>query len=371
MSRRVFAVVLDSFGVGALPDAEAYGDAGSNTYLHILQSAAPDLKNLRALGLNNLPGIGGGVPRPCGRYGRLRELSRGKDTTTGHWELMGLTLRDPFPTFPNGFPQNLLDAFRAETGLSVLGNKTASGTAIIQELGDAHIKTGSPIVYTSADSVLQVAAHESIYPPEKLYELCRIFRRLCTGTLGVGRIIARPFIGSSGRYSRTENRRDFSLEPTGETVLDRLCARGLDVLGVGKIQDIFAGRSITESFASHNNDEGIRALLSLLDEDFRGLCFVNLVDFDSLYGHRRDPVGYASALERFDAALPEVFAKLRPDDLLLITADHGCDPCFKGTDHTREWVPLLLYGTKLSPLPLGDRLSLSVAGETVENWLKK
>lgn len=369
MAKRVFMIVLDSLGVGALPDASAYGDEGANTLLHVWQRCAPTLPNLRGLGLCNLPGLAGGVPKPQAQYGRLRELSAGKDTTTGHWELLGLVLDKPFPTFPDGFPSELCRLLERETGLRFLGNRPASGTAILEELGAEHLRTGRPILYTSADSVLQLAAHVSLFPPEKLYRLCRQVRGLCQGPYGVGRVIARPFSGEPGAFVRTADRRDFSLEPPKPTLLDELCERGLDVLGVGKISDIFAGRGLCESHPTHSNQEGMERLLALARRPFHGLCLANLVDFDMLYGHRRDAAGYSLALEAFDAFLPGLLERLGPEDLLLLTGDHGCDPCHAGTDHTREWVPLLLWSRTLAPRPLGDRLGLHGAARAIEAWL--
>ena len=347
--KRAVVVVLDSLGVGALPDAADFGDAGSHTLLHILENV-PDLAipHLRALGLCRLLGQSDDV-LPAAGWARLAERSRGKDTTTGHWELAGLALDKPFPTFPHGFPPDFLDRFSKAVGRPLLGNCTASGTEIIQRLGEESVRRGALIVYTSADSVFQIAAHEDVVPPQTLYAVCRTARAMLTGDLAVGRVIARPFVGAPGAYVRTANRRDFSLAPTGPTMLDALKDAGRDVLSVGKICDIFAGRGITESFLTHGNAEGEEALLTLLARDFSGLLFVNLVDFDMLYGHRRDAQGYARALEHFDRTLGRALALLRPGDLFAVTGDHGCDPTFRGTDHTREYVPLLLLGG-----PTGD-----------------
>ena len=342
--KRAIVVVLDSLGVGALPDAAQFGDEGSHTLLHIL-ARMPDLEvpNLRSLGLFHLLNARDAVLPQAG-WGKMAERSRGKDTTTGHWELSGLVLDKPFPTFPHGFPQEFLDRFSQAVGRPILGNCTASGTEIIQRLGDEAVRKGALIVYTSADSVFQIAAHEGVVPLEELYEICRTARRMLVGDLAVGRVIARPFVGENGHYTRTANRHDFSLEPTGPTMLDAIQAAGKDVLSVGKIYDIFAGRGITESFFTHSNAEGEEQLLSLLARDFSGLLFVNLVDFDMLYGHRRDIEGYGHALEHFDKTLGSALALLREGDLLAVTGDHGCDPSFRGTDHTREYVPLLLHG---------------------------
>lgn len=354
---RAIVVVLDSLGVGELPDAAQFGDAGCHTLLHIL-ARMPDLAlpNLRSLGLLRLLGAQDAVLPQAG-WGKMAERSRGKDTTTGHWELSGLVLDKPFPTFPHGFPDAFLERFSQAVGRPCIGNCTASGTEIIQRLGDEAVRRGALIVYTSADSVFQVAAHEEVVPLSELYAICQTARGMLTGDLAVGRVIARPFVGGQGQYVRTANRRDFSLEPTGRTMLDALQAAGRDVLAVGKISDIFAGRGITESFPTHGNEEGERALLDLLERDFSGLLFVNLVDFDMLYGHRRDAEGYGRALEHFDRTLGEALRRLRPGDLLAVTGDHGCDPTFRGTDHTREYVPLLLHGGATGDL--GVRTSFS------------
>ena len=360
---RAIVVVLDSLGVGELPDAAQFGDAGCHTLLHIL-ARMPDLAlpNLRSLGLLRLLGAQDAVLPQAG-WGKMAERSRGKDTTTGHWELSGLVLDKPFPTFPHGFPDAFLERFSQAVGRPCIGNCTASGTEIIQRLGDEAVRRGALIVYTSADSVFQVAAHEEVVPLSELYAICQTARGMLTGDLAVGRVIARPFVGGQGKYVRTANRRDFSLEPTGRTMLDALQAAGRDVLAVGKISDIFAGRGITESFPTHGNEEGERALLDLLERDFSGLLFVNLVDFDMLYGHRRDAEGYGRALEHFDRTLGEALRRLRPGDLLAVTGDHGCDPTFRGTDHAREYVPLLLHGGATGDL--GVRTSFSDLAATV------
>ena len=360
---RAVVVVLDSLGVGELPDAAQFGDAGCHTLLHIL-ARMPDLAlpNLRSLGLLRLLGAQDAV-LPRAGWGKMAERSRGKDTTTGHWELSGLVLDKPFPTFPHGFPAAFLERFSQAVGRPCIGNCTASGTEIIQRLGDEAVRRGALIVYTSADSVFQVAAHEEVVPLSELYAICQTARGMLTGDLAVGRVIARPFVGGQGKYVRTANRRDFSLEPAGRTMLDALQAAGRDVLAVGKISDIFAGRGITESFPTHGNEEGERALLDLLERDFSGLLFVNLVDFDMLDGHRRDAEGYGRALEHFDRTLGEALRRLRPGDLLAVTGDHGCDPTFRGTDHTREYVPLLLHGGATGDL--GVRTSFSDLAATV------
>jgi len=341
---RTTVIVLDSVGIGALPDAEGYGDAGANTLGHLAERRGLALPHLASLGLGNIAPLKTVPPveRPRAYYAKMAERSVGKDTLTGHWELMGLWVRRAFRTFPDGFPEDLIRRFAEATGRGVLGNKVASGTAIIEELGEEHMRTGAWIVYTSADSVFQIAAHEEVVPLEELYRACEIARRL---TLEepylVGRVIARPFRGKPGSFVRTANRRDYAVEPFAPTLLDALRDAGFDVWAVGKIEDIFAGRGITRSRRTGSNEEGVETTLARLEEDFTGLLFVNLVDFDSRYGHRRDPEGYARALEAFDARVPDLLARLRPGDLLVITADHGNDPYHEGTDHTREYVPLL------------------------------
>ena len=351
MEKRAIVIVLDSLGIGALPDAAAFGDEGSNTLGHILERM-PELRipNLRALGLGRLMGAQDAVREDAG-YGKMRERSRGKDTTTGHWEMSGVILDRPFPTFPHGFPEEFLRQFSKRVGRPVIGNCTASGTEIIQRLGRQAVEEKALIVYTSADSVFQIAAHEEVVPVEELYEICRTARGMLTGEMAVGRVIARPFVGQDGQYVRTANRRDFSLEPTGRTMLDAVKEAGLSVLSVGKIYDIFAGRGVTQAHLTHGNAEGERKTLELMAADFSGLLFVNLVDFDMLYGHRRDVAGYGHALEHFDETLGQLLAMLRPQDLLIVTGDHGCDPAFTGTDHTREYVPVLMAGGARGPLP--------------------
>lgn len=344
MEQRAIVIVLDSLGVGALPDAAAFGDEGSNTLKHILERM-PGLRvpNLRALGLGRLMGAQDAVRADAG-YGKMRERSCGKDTTTGHWEMSGVILDKPFPTFPYGFPKAFLDEFSARTRRPVIGNCTASGTEIIQRLGKQAVEEGALIVYTSADSVFQIAAHEEVVSVEELYGICRTAREMLSGELAVGRVIARPFIGREGQYVRTANRRDFSLEPTGRTMLDAVQEAGMSVLSVGKIFDIFAGRGVTQAHLTHGNAEGERKTLELAQTNFAGLLYVNLVDFDMLYGHRRDVEGYGHALEHFDETLGQLLEMLRPHDLLIVTGDHGCDPAFSGTDHTREYVPVLMVG---------------------------
>ena len=343
--KRVFLIVLDSVGAGALPDAANYGDAGANTLGHIIEKMQPALPNMQRMGLGLIPGVGGPVPAQVeGAFGRAREVSAGKDTTTGHWEITGLKLETAFPTYPNGFPPEVIEAFEKAVGTKTLGNYPASGTAILDELGEEHIKTGYPIVYTSADSVFQIACHEDVYAPEKLYEMCRAARAILQGPHAVGRVIARPFTGTGkGAFVRTPRRRDFSLEPTGSTVLNALKDRGVFTMGIGKIEDIFCMSGLAESDHAAGNPACVDALMKVMARDFTGLVFVNLVDFDSIYGHRRDVAGYAQALEYFDRRLNEIKAAMREDDLLILTADHGCDPAHSGTDHTREYIPILAW----------------------------
>lgn len=372
MAERVFLVVLDSFGVGAAPDAADFGDAGADTLRSIVQSDKFRCPNLARLGLFNLDGVHllPADPAPIGSFARLRERSRGKDTTIGHWELAGVESPRPLPTYPNGFPPQLIEAFSRRTGRGVLCNKPYSGTQALRDFGEEHLRTGALIVYTSADSVFQVAAHESVVPAEALYEYCRAAREMLTGENAVGRVIARPFEGTCAEnFRRTSRRHDFSLPPPGKTLLDRVAEAGMDVLAVGKIRDIFAGRGVTESFPTAGNGEGQQKLLELAKRDFHGLAFVNLVDFDMLYGHRRNIDGYAAAATDFDRTLGRLLPLLGPGDLLMITADHGCDPGFlRSTDHTREYVPLLLYGAKPG-VNLGTVDGFGAAGATACAWL--
>ena len=366
--KRVFMIVLDSLGVGALPDAAAYGDAGANTLGHILEQVPAQLPNMAAMGLGGLLGIQYPVPlNGAGAYGRAAEISAGKDTTTGHWELMGLTLPRPFPTYPNGFPQEVLAAFEQAIGRKALGNYAASGTAILDELGEEHMKTGRPIVYTSADSVFQIACHEDAVPVEILYEWCKIAREILQGEHGVGRVIARPFTGSGkGHFERTARRRDFSLLPIGPTLLDVMSENGLFTMGIGKIEDIFCMRGLAESDHAAGNRACVEALLQVMTRDFTGLVLVNLVDFDMAYGHRRDVPGYAAALEDFDRHLPDIQRMMEAGDLLILTADHGCDPSYSGTDHTREYVPILVWAKGMEGLKdLGTRGSFGDMAATV------
>lgn len=370
MAKRVFLIVLDSFGIGAEPDAAQFGDAGTNTLAAI--AAHPNFKgeHLAELGLFNLDGVHCGTPckAPSGSFARLREASAGKDTTIGHWEIAGLLSAQPLPTFPDGFPQDLLDAFTAKTGYKVICNKPYSGTEVIRDYGEEHARTGALIVYTSADSVFQIAANEAIVPVEKLYEICAQARELLVGKYGVGRVIARPFVGDCAEnFTRTPRRHDYSLVPPRDTMLDALQAAGKATIGVGKIYDIFAGKGIGETIRTSGNTEGLKVTLELADRDFEGLAFVNLVDFDMLYGHRRDVAGYAAAAAEFNDWLPSFRAKMRPGDVLMVTADHGCDPSYtKTTDHTREYVPLLICGDEIREgVNLHTRYSFATIADTV------
>ena len=370
---RVVLIVLDSLGVGALPDAAQYGDSGSNTLAHVAEAVGGlALPNLETLGLGHI-GDFAGVRRmgePDGCFGRMAELSKGKDTTTGHWEMAGLVLDQSFPTYPMGFPPDVIEAFQQAIGRKVLGNKAASGTEIIKELGEEHLRTGFPIVYTSADSVFQIAAHEQVIPVERLYHMCREARRLLRPPHQVARVIARPFTGEPGSFQRTEERRDFSLDPPGQMLLDLLKQAGHPVVGIGKIDDLFKGRGLTRVIHAGNNEESMDETVRILSLVPRGLVFVNLVDFDMLYGHRNDAAGYARALESFDAWLPELLSAMRQGDLLCMTADHGNDPTMPGTDHTREYVPLLAYGPRLARgVNLGTRCTFADLGQTIADAL--
>ena len=368
MSKKAILIVLDSVGIGALEDAAAYGDAGADTLGHIINTCHPNLPNLMAMGLGNIDGASfpGAVAAPTAAYGRLREVSAGKDTTTGHWEIAGVQLSRPFPTFPNGFPQAFISRFEQAVGRQTIGNKPASGTAILDELGEEHIATGKLIVYTSADSVFQIAANEAVVPLEELYRDCEIAREMLRDELEVGRVIARPFVGErAGAFKRTGGRRDFSAMPP-ETMCDVLAAAGKTVYGVGKIEDIFGHRGITQSNHAAGNPACMEATFAAMKEDFDGLLFVNLVDFDMVYGHRRDVQGYARALEEFDRQLPQIQALMGDEDMLVLTADHGCDPCHTGTDHTREHTPLLVWGRGLRPgVNLGTRQTYADISATV------
>ncbi len=373
MSKRVFLVVLDSFGIGEAPDAAAYGDVGTNTLRSISKSQFFNMDNLKKMGFFNIDGVDflDGVDDPTGGFARLTEISKGKDTTTGHWEMAGINSSTPMPTYPDGFPKEVIDEFEKVTGRGVLCNKPYSGTVVINEYGDEHVKTGKLIVYTSADSVFQIAAHEDVVPVEELYDICRKARKILQGKHGVGRVIARPFIGSgNGNYTRTNRRHDFSLEPTSVTMLDQLKAAGKDVLAIGKINDIFAGKGITDYvYTPGGNPEGIDKTIEWMDRDFDGLCFVNLVDTDMIYGHRNDVDGYAKAIAYYDSKLPEILSKMRDDDILMMMADHGCDPGFtQSTDHSREYVFFVMYGKNVRPGNRGTRSTFADVGATVLDY---
>lgn len=366
--KRVFLIVLDSVGAGALPDAALYGDEGANTLAHTLQAVSPDLPNLTAMGLGYIPQIPWVRPADAvGAYGRAAERSPGKDTTTGHWEICGVMLQKPFPTFPEGFPPEVIAAFEQAIGRKTLGNYAASGTVILDELGEEHLRTGYPIVYTSADSVFQIACNEAIIPVETLYDWCRKARAILTGDYAVGRVIARPFIGDHrGGFTRTPHRKDFSLEPIGRTLLDALYEKDIWTMGVGKIEDIFCMRGLRDSIHAAGNPACTEVWLDTMRRDFTGLVFVNLVDTDMVYGHRRDVQGYAQALAAFDQALGQAKALARPEDLILICADHGCDPTFHGTDHTREYIPLLAWTPEMRGLTdLGTRKTFADIAATL------
>jgi phosphopentomutase len=367
---RAIVIVCDSLGVGELPDAKDFGDEGSNTLGHVLAAEHPSLPTLARLGLlHTLPQPASG-DAPQSAFGRMNEVSAGKDTTTGHWEMMGLVVADPFRTYPNGFPPDVIAEYERRIGRKTLGNKAASGTVILDELGEEHMRTGSPIVYTSADSVFQVAAHEEVIPVEELWRICAIARELMRGEHNIGRIIARPFVGpGKGQFKRTANRKDFSVRPTGETVLERAHNSGKRVVGLGKIADIFDRVGIGQEIRTESNSDGMRKTIELLEGD-ADFIFTNLVDFDSKYGHRNDARGYAKALETFDGELAALLASMRQDDLLFITADHGCDPCDVSTDHTREYVPMLIAGPRVrGARPLGTRSTFSDLGVSICDYL--
>lgn len=373
MINRVILLVLDSVGIGYLPDAADFGDVGANTVGHIAQQIPGfELPNLQSLGLGNIhPDVHlSSVLNPKAAYGRAIEVSPGKDTTTGHFEIAGVVVEEPFPTFDQkGFPPELMDAFHAAIGTGSLGNYAASGTVIINDLGDEHVATGKPIVYTSADSVFQIAAHEEVIPLERLYEICEIARELCSGDFAVGRIIARPFLGSKGDYTRTSNRRDFSRQPPGRSVLRIAYDKGMKVKAVGKMKDIYAGDGITDYVKTANNMEGIDRTIEYLKEPEGGIILTNLVDFDMHFGHRRDLPGYGKCLQEFDVRLPEILNAMRDDDVLIITADHGNDPSYKGTDHTREYVPVLVYGQPIQNKELGTLSSFANIGASMADML--
>ena len=370
--KRVFLIVLDSFGIGQMPDAAAFGDVDVNTLASCAATGMLEIPNMIAAGLGNIDGVDC-LPKttaPTGAVARLTEKSMGKDTTIGHWEIAGVISDEPLPTYPNGFPEEVLEPFRKATGRGVLANAPWSGTAVIEAYGKQHMETGDLIVYTSADSVFQIAAHEDIVPPEQLYEYCRIARKILVGKHGVGRIIARPFVGTPGNFTRTANRHDFSLEPPKATLLDAVKAAGKASIGVGKIYDIFAGIGLTDHVYNKSNADGMQHTENYVNQEFEGLCFINLVDFDMQYGHRRDPEGYANALNAFDKWLPGFLEKLGEEDLVMITADHGCDPAYAATtDHTREYVPLLVLGKRVKPVNLGTRASFADIAATVADYL--
>lgn len=368
---RVFITVLDAVGAGALPDADAYGDVGANTLGHVIAACNPQLPNMAALGLGLIPGTG--YPQTegvHGAYGRAIEMSKGKDTTSGHWEIAGVRVTRAFPTFPEGFPESFMHAYEEAIGFKCIGNRPASGTVILDELGEAHMRDRTPIVYTSGDSVFQIACHEDIFPVAQLYDFCRTAREMLQGELGVGRVIARPFIGKPGAFVRTGRRRDFSMPPCGETLPDVVSKAGMDSIGVGKIEDIFAERGLTRSDHAAGNPACMDSLIRFMKEDFTGLCFTNLVDTDSLYGHRNDAKGFAGALEEFDRRLPEMLGLLKPEDLMIITADHGCDPCDVSTDHTREYIPIMAFRPGMDrAVDLGTRATYADIAATAAEWL--
>ncbi len=368
MAKRVFLIVLDSLGIGEMPDAARFGDEGSNTLGAIRALPAFDCPNLARLGLFHIDGVGGGVGEPLASYARMREASMGKDTTIGHWEIAGLISAEPLPTYPDGFPEDVIAAFEAAIGRGVLCNKPYSGTAVIRDFGEEHIKTGKPIVYTSADSVFQIAAHEDVVPVEELYHWCELARGILVGKHGVGRVIARPFAGQHP-FQRTARRHDYSIEPARATMADVLQKNGFDTISVGKIIDIFAGRGFTESHRTVSNANGMEKTLAIAERDFEGLCFVNLVDFDMTFGHRNDAEGYAAAMTEFDRYLGRLLPILGEDDLLLITADHGCDPKTPSTDHSREYTPLLIFGESVQGgVNLGTRPTFADIGATVLDY---
>ena len=368
---RVFLTVLDAVGAGEAPDAAEYGDAGTNTLGHVIGACHPSLPNMAGMGLGNIKSTGYRWDGPvAGAWGRAREVSMGKDTTSGHWEIAGVRVTQAFPVFPDGFPRDFMEAYEKAIGHRCIGNKPASGTAILEELGPQHLRDHTPIVYTSGDSIFQIACHEELFPPEKLYEFCRTAREMLQGELGVGRVIARPFVGKPGAFKRTGNRRDFSMPPCGRTLLQAAKDAGLESIGVGKIEDIFAHEGLTQSDHAAGNPACMDALIRFMKQDFSGLCFTNLVDTDSVYGHRNDPAGFAGALEDFDRRLKEMKELLRPGDLMIVTADHGCDPCDISTDHTREYIPILAYTPGMDrSVDLGTRSTFADIAATCAEWL--
>jgi len=373
MFNRITVIVLDGVGIGAAPDAAAYGDVGSNSIANVAKVLGGiDLPNMAQLGLGHITEIQGVPPvvNPQGGYGKMQPKSAGKDTISGHWEMMGIYLPEPSPTYPHGFPDEIMDRFEEQIGRETLGNRPASGTEIIKVLGEEHIKTGKPIVYTSADSVFQIAAHEKVIPVSELYAICKTAREMLRGKNAIGRVIARPFVGNNAEeFIRTDNRRDFSREPESDTVLDKLVAAGYDVWSVGKIDDIFAHRGITRKNHTLGNKESTNITINLLSESFKGLLFVNLIEFDMIFGHRNDPQGYYDALKAFDDAIPKIQASLAEDDLVIVSADHGVDPTTKSTDHSREYVPLLAFGKRVRGVNLGVRKTFADVGATItENF---
>lgn len=371
--KRIFLIVLDSVGIGEAPDAADFGDVGSNTIAACSSNKNFHMPNMKKLGLFNIDGVDcvEKENEPTGAFARMQEASRGKDTTIGHWEIAGIISNTALPTFPDGFPKELLDEFEKRTGRKVICNKPYSGTDVIRDYGKEHVDTGALIVYTSADSVFQIAAHEDIVPVPELYRYCEIARELCSGEFGVGRIIARPFEGAYPEYKRTTNRHDYSLVPPGVTMLDQLLENKHDVIAVGKINDIFASQGIGSMVRTKNNTEGMERIIEYTKKDFKGLCFINLVDFDMIYGHRNDVDGYAKALSEFDAKLPDILAELKEDDILMITADHGCDPATPSTDHSREYTPFVIYGNKVKAgTNLGTRPTFSDISATILDYFE-
>lgn len=366
--KRVFLIVLDSFGIGGMPDSALYGDVGVNTLKSVYDSGKLSVPNMKKLGLFNIDGVDFGEKEkePIGAYLRLSELSKGKDTTIGHWEIAGIVSPEPLPTYPDGFPREIIEEFSRKTGRGVLCNKPYSGTEVIKDYGDEHCRTGDLIVYTSADSVFQIAAHEDVVPLDSLYEYCKAAREMLREEHGVGRVIARPFTGTSGNYRRTANRHDYSIKPPKSTMLDYISAAGFDTVSVGKIYDIFAGQGISDYTYTKSNADGMEKTGEMVKRDFSGLCFTNLVDFDMLYGHRNNIDGYTNALNEFDLWLPSFMSEMKADDILIITADHGCDPGYtKSTDHSREYVPCMIYGKSIKPTDLGTRKGFCDIGKTV------
>lgn len=371
--KRVFLIVLDSVGIGEMPDAADYGDVGSNTVKACFYNKNFSMPNMKKMGLFNIDGMdyGESEKNPIASFARMKEVSKGKDTIIGHWEIAGIESKKPLPTYPNGFPSEVIDEFKRRTGRDILCNKPYSGTEVIKEYGKESVETGKLIVYTSADSVFQIAAHENVVPIEKLYEYCQIAREILQGDNAVGRVIARPFIGEYPDYTRTANRHDFALAPSEKTILDFIKESGKDVIAVGKISDIFAGNGVTEKILTKGNEDGINKTLEIMDRDFEGLCFVNLVDFDMLYGHRNNVDGYAKALSFFDKSLEKILKKLRDDDILIITADHGCDPTTPSTDHSREYTPMIIYGKNIkNGINLHTRIGFYDTGATILDYLR-